>query len=91
MSRDRDAIRGERKALLATRAELDRARVTLAVREIKAVVAPAPAPERITRLRPAAVLLTGLVGALAGGPRLARWLRFGSLALAAIRVVRSWK
>lgn len=91
MSGERDAIRAERKALLATRAELDRARVGLAVREIRSVVRPAPAPERVSRYRPTAVLLTGVVGAFAGGPRLARWLRIGSIALAVIRVVRNWK
>ena len=35
----------ERKALLVTRAELDRARVLLAVREIKGVVAPVSTAE----------------------------------------------
>ena len=91
MSNERDAIRAERKALLATRAELDRARVSLAVREIKSVVAPAPAADRVTRMKPAAALLTGLLGSFAGGPRLGRWLRIASFALAALRIARNWR
>jgi hypothetical protein len=91
VSREQEALRAERKALLATRAELDRARITLSVRQIRAIVAPAPAADRVTRLRPAAALLSGLVGSFAGAPRLARWLRVAAFALAALRIVRNWK
>lgn len=91
MSAAQRALRDERKALLATRAELDRARVALSVRQVRAIVRPAPDVERVARLRPAAALLAGFAGTVAGAPRLARWLRFASLALAALRVWRSWR
>jgi hypothetical protein len=91
VSNERETILAERKALLATRAELDRARVSLAAREIRSVVTPSPAADRVTRLKPAATLLTGLLGSLAGGPRLGRWLRIASFALAAIRIARNWR
>jgi len=91
VSGERQAVRAERKALLSTRAELDRARVALAVHQIKVVIAPVPEADRVTRLRPAAAILAGLAGSFAGAPRLARWLRVASLALAALRIVRAWK
>jgi len=91
MSGARDAIRAERKALLATRAELDRARITVTLRQIKAVVAPAPDTDRVARLKPTAAVLTGILGSIAGASRLGRWLRIASFALAAVRVMRTWR
>lgn len=91
MSSAAKALREERKALLATRAELDRARVALSVRQIRAIVKPAPDVERVSRLRPAATLLAGFAGTIAGAPRLARWLRIAAFALAALRTLRSWR
>ena len=81
----------ERKALLATRAELDRARVTFNLYEIKATVAPATDDDRVMRLRPAAAMLLGLGGPFAGRGRMMRWLRVASLALAVIRIARDWR
>jgi hypothetical protein len=79
----------ERKALLVTRAELDRARVLLAVREIKGVVAPVSTAERATRYRPVAAMLMGVLGPTMGASRLANWLRAAWFALAAMRVLRT--
>ena len=79
----------ERKALLVTRAELDRARVMLAVREIRNVVAPVSTAERATRYRPVAAMLTGVLGPTMGSSRLTGWLRAAWIALTAIRVLRS--
>jgi hypothetical protein len=79
----------ERKALLVTRAELDRARVLLAVREIKGVVAPVSTAERSTRYRPVAAMLMGVLGPTLGASRLSNWLRAAWIALAAIRVLRT--
>jgi hypothetical protein len=90
MSSARLATITERKALLVTRCELDRVRVTLAVHGIRAIVAPAPSTESLTRAKPMAAMLVGLAGPLLGMPRLARWLRVGTLALAAYRIARSW-
>ena len=81
----------ERKALLATRAELDRMRLALAVNEIKASVSPASDTDRVGSARPLAAMLVNLLGPLAGAPRLARWLRVASLALVALRIARNWR
>jgi hypothetical protein len=90
MSHARLEAIAERKALLATRAELDRARVTLAMHSLRDIVSPAPSAESLARAKPAAATLVALGGAFLGMPRLARWLRVGSLALAAYRIARSW-
>ena len=79
----------EKKALLVTRAELDRARLLLAVREVKAIVAPASTAERAARYRPAAAMLMGVLGPTVGTSRLGSWLRIAWIALAALRVLRT--
>ena len=81
----------ERKALLAARAEFYRQRVLLAVLEIKAIVAPASLSDRVESARPVAAAVIGLMGPLLGRHRLARWLRFASFALFAVRLARSWR
>jgi hypothetical protein len=78
----------EKKALLVTRAELDRARILLAVREIRAIVAPVSTAERAARYRPAAAMLMGVLGPAVGTSRLGNWLRIAWIALAALRLVR---
>jgi hypothetical protein len=80
----------ERKALLATRAELDRVRITLAVREVQAIVAPRRGAP-LERGRGAASLLVGFAAPVFGMPRLSRWLRVASVALTALRIVRHWR
>jgi hypothetical protein len=81
----------ERKALLAVRSELDRVRVLLAVREIKAVVAPGSEADRAARYRPVATMLVSILGPSVGASRFGRWLRVAGIALAALRIARSWK
>lgn len=81
----------ERKAELATRAQIDRARVTLKIYEIKGIVAPDPAQGRAASLRPIAAALLGVAGPMAGRARIARWLRIANIALIALRVVRDWR
>jgi hypothetical protein len=83
--------RAERKGLLAARAELDRARITLAMREIGSVVAPRSDGERESRYRPVAALLVGVLGPSVGASRVRRGLKIAWLALAAVRVLRSWR
>ena len=56
----------DRKALLVTRAQLDRARMTLAVHEIKAIVCPAPGAARSAALRPTAAMIVGFAAPLLG-------------------------
>jgi hypothetical protein len=91
VSGSRGSNLADRKALLATRAEFDRARVMFNVYEIKAILAPATEDDRVARLRPAAAMLAGLAGSFAGRARVVRWLRIASLALAAIRIARDWR
>jgi hypothetical protein len=90
MSAGRNALRAERKALLATRAELDRQRVLLAVYEIRSIVSPSSVTDRIAGARPLAATLITLLGPIAGANRVARWLRYSSLALVALRLARNW-
>jgi hypothetical protein len=91
MSRATRAAREDRRALLTARAALDRARLTLAVHEIKGIVAPPTSAARIARLRPTAAMLIAVAGPLLGFRRLARLLRLASLGLFAFRVVRGWR
>ena len=91
MSGARDAIRAERKALLATRAELDRQRVMLSVYEIRSIVSPSSVTDRVAGARPLAATLITLLGPIAGANRVARWLRYASLALVGLRLARSWR
>jgi len=79
----------EKKALLVTRAELDRARIMLAVREVKAIVAPVSSAERAARYRPVAAMLMGVLGPAVGSSRLGTWLRMAWIALAALRLIRA--
>ena len=72
------------------RAELDRIRVTLAVRDIRAIVGPSGV-DRTAGLHPFAAAFVRLAAPALGGARLARWLRIASLAMVAVRVVRNWK
>jgi hypothetical protein len=80
----------ERKALLASRAMLDRARMTVAVHDIRTIVAPPVDPSRAAAARSRAAVLIGLAIPLFGTTRVGRWLRIGSWALAAWRVARNW-
>jgi len=91
MSVGRRVELAERKGLLAARAELDRARVTLAMREIGSVVVPHSDGERGSRYRPVAAMIVGVLGPSVGVSRVTRWLKVAWFALAAIRVARSWK
>ena len=90
MSNPRLVSIAERKALLVTQAELDRAKVALAFHAVRAIVVPAPSPVSLGRARPLAVALVGLGGTLLGRRRLALWLRVASLALAVYRIARAW-
>jgi hypothetical protein len=91
LSAQRKARLAERKALLATRAELDRARLGFAWREARQLVSPAPSPEARMRFHGPAVLLVGTVLPLVGSRRLGRWLRVASIVLVGYRVLRNWR
>jgi hypothetical protein len=91
MTRASRAAREDRKALLVARGALDRARITLAVHEIKAIVAPPPGAGRVGRLRSTAAMLVAVAGPLLGFRKLSRFLRFASIGLFALRVVQRWR
>ena len=57
-----------RKALLATRASLDRMRLTLALREVQAAISPPRSPETIARSRGTASTLVRIRTAIGGHP-----------------------
>ena len=91
MSTARLTAIAERKALLATRAQVDRARLTLAAHQIGSVLHPAPDPVRRAATRPTAAMIVALAAPFIGMHRFARWVRFGSLALTAYRVASNWR
>jgi len=91
MTLARVASVADRRSLLATRAELDRTRLSLAMHEVRAIVVPPPDPARAAAVRPAVAMLIGLAVPAVGVSRLGRWLRIASIALAAWRVARDWR
>jgi hypothetical protein len=91
VSHDRAQTLADRKALLVARADLDRARIALAVQEVRAIVSPRPEPDRLEAYRSKAKWALGLAIPLLGRRRLGRWLRVASLALVAFRVARAWR
>ena len=91
MTRARADAIADRKALLATRAELDRARMTLAIHEVKAIVAPRPDAARAAAARPLAAMLVGLIAPAIGTSRFGRWVRIGTWALTVFRVASNWR
>jgi len=87
----RDDI-ARRKALLVSRAELDRLQIALTAHQLRDALLP-PRSERTGtgRVGPIAAALVGVGLPLLGRRRLGRWLRIGSIALTALRVVRNWR
>jgi len=81
----------DRKALLVTRAELDRTRMSIALHDVRAIVRPAPDPARSVAFRPTAAMIVGFAAPILGMKRFARWVRFASFGLAAYRIARSWR
>ena len=90
MSRAHVTELAERRAQLVTRIHLDRARVTLALLEIRALVSPAPAPARSEELRPTAARILAFAVPILGMTRVGRVLRIASYALTAYRIARNW-
>ena len=58
----------------------------LAVHEVKAIVSPSSVADRVAGARPLAATLMTLLGPIAGANRVARWLRYASFALVALRL-----
>lgn len=91
MSAQRLAELAERKAQLVTQSQLDRARLLLAVHQLREIVSPAPDPARAARLRPAAATFLNIALPLLGLTRFRRLLRLASFALTTYRIVRGWR
>ena len=91
MSSSTAVARAERKALLATRVELDRQRVMLSVLEVKSVVSPSTVSDRAEMIRPFASMLLSFLAPFAGARRLSRWLRYASFGMTALRIARNWR
>jgi hypothetical protein len=90
MSLDARIPIAERKALLVSRAELDRLRLTAAARDVRAIVLPHRGGTGTER-RASAAMLIGVAAPVLGLPRLARWLRATTLALTVYRIIRQWR
>lgn len=79
-----------RKALLVTRADLERLKVSIAVHEIRNAVSPPIDPARGAAVRPAVERGLAIAVPLFGFTRVGRVLRALSVALSAFRAFRSW-
>ena len=91
MSEATRIARAEKKALLATRCELDRHRLVLAAHEVKGIVSPESVEDRTESIRPLASTILSVLGPFAGARRLSRWLRYASFGMMALRVARDWR
>lgn len=78
----------ERKAQLATRAALERMRLTLALHSARTALMPPPARESAFR-RPLVAILIGIAAKRVGSATLRRWLRIASLATVVYRIARA--
>lgn len=86
-----NSIAADRKALLLARAELDRVRIQLALLEIRNVISPPARARQEQERRPVAAALIAAAVPLLGAGRLARWLRFGRIAIVVLRIARDWR
>jgi hypothetical protein len=92
MNREQQDRLEQRKALLRSRAELERVQMSLLVHDIREMVAPARAPRaRGTRPGMLAATMVGIGLPLLGRQRLTRALRGLSLGMTAWRVYRNWR
>lgn len=87
----RGDVLAQRKAMLRSRAEFERVRLSAGLYDLRTLLAPAPVTGSGGRSRTIASVLLAIGLPLLGRFRLARLLRTGSLALAAWRVVRGWR
>jgi hypothetical protein len=91
VSARRAAALADRKALLAARASLDRARLSVAVHDIRTIVAPPRVGSLFGGARPVAAMIVGIAAPLIGPGRLRRVMRYATLALMVYRIVRNWR
>ncbi len=79
-----------RKALLVTRADLERVKLSIAVREIRDIFSPPVDPTRAASVRPTVARALAIAIPLFGFTRVGRILRSLSVALTAYRAIRAW-
>ena len=91
MNRARELEIKDRKALLEARALFDRAQMTLAIHDVRSVIAPPGSGFRGPTAHSGAALLVGAMAPIFGARRLGRWLRIASWTLAAFRIARNWR
>jgi hypothetical protein len=93
LSRRKLDAMAQRKALLSSHASLERAQLTLALHEVRAMVSPRRLLETRGKSR-ATSMATALVGVgvpLLGRSRLARLLKAGSILVTAWRLTSNWR
>ena len=78
-----------KKALVIARADLARVEMSVAWHDLRDAVAPPPADARSTTVRRLATLLIAVATPVVGRSKFVRVLRCASIALAALRAVRS--
>ena len=78
-----------KKALVMARADLARVEMSVAWHDLRDAVAPPPADARSTTVRRLATLLIAVATPVVGRSKFVRVLRYASIALAALRAVRS--
>ena len=81
----------ERKAQLVAQIALERMRMSLAVHEIRTLVAPPRIAAGVPTARPIAAVLAAIALPMFGMPRVGRWVRMASYVMTAIRIARNWK
>jgi hypothetical protein len=91
VSGDRPVALAKQKAMLCARAEADRTRIAFAWYEIRSVVTPVRDPVRASFRGSKVVRLVGILATVIGVTRVARLLRFASVALTAYRIARNWR
>ncbi len=78
-----------KKALVIARADLARVEMSMAWHDLRDAVAPPPADARSTTVRRMATLLIAVATPVVGRSKFVRVLRYASIALAALRAIRS--
>ncbi len=91
MTRLTTAAIAERKAQLATRAALERMRLSLALHSARTAMSPPPAAVGAAYRRPLVALLINLAAKRVGSAKLRRLLRIASLATVAYRMARTFR
>lgn len=80
-----------RRDLLVAQCDLQRLHLTLAWREMRTIVAPAPSPQRAVWARPKVAAFLNVALPLLGARRLGRVVRVLSFGLMAFRAIRGWR